>query len=89
MVSISYCITTHNEGAIYLRPLFERLLKYLQPEDEIVVVDDNSTEETTVQTLSDNNCFIMNSKSADCIVGFKNVILVDRPSTNFGAFVSI
>lgn len=52
MVSISYCITTHNEGAIYLRPLFERLLKYIQPEDEIVVVDDNSTEETTVQTLS-------------------------------------
>ena len=52
MVSISYCITTHNEGAIYLRPLFERLLKYLQPEDEIVVVDDNSTEETTIQTLS-------------------------------------
>lgn len=53
MVSISYCITTHNEGSVYIKPLFERLLKYLQPEDEIVVVDDFSTEPSTVSVLEE------------------------------------
>ena len=48
MVPISYCITTHNEGAMYIRPLLDRLLKHLQPEDEIVIVDDFSTDESTV-----------------------------------------
>lgn len=51
MVSISYCITVHNEGYMYLEPLFRKILKYLQPEDEIVVVDDESTEEGTLQVL--------------------------------------
>lgn len=53
MVSISYCITTHNEGAVYLKPLLDRLLKYLQPEDEIVIVDDFSTEQSTVDVLEE------------------------------------
>lgn len=53
MVSISYCITTHNEGAIYLKPLLDRLLKYLQPEDEIVIVDDFSTDQSTVGILEE------------------------------------
>lgn len=53
MVSISYCITTHNEGEAYIRPLLERLLKHLQPEDEIVIVDDFSTEESTVSVLEE------------------------------------
>lgn len=52
MVSISYCITVHNEGYMYLEPLFRKILKYLQPEDEIVVIDDESTEEGTVQVLN-------------------------------------
>jgi len=52
MVSVSYCITVHNEGSMYLEPLFQKLFKYLQPEDEIVVVDDMSDEETTIATLS-------------------------------------
>jgi glycosyltransferase involved in cell wall biosynthesis len=53
MVSISYCITTHNEGQAYIRPLLDRLLKNLQPEDEIVIVDDFSTEESTVTILEE------------------------------------
>jgi len=52
MISISYCITVHNEGSMYLEPLFQKLFKYLQPEDEIVVVDDMSDEPSTLQTLS-------------------------------------
>lgn len=53
MVSISYCITTHNEGAIYIKPLLDRLLKYIQPEDEIVIVDDFSTDPSTVSVLEE------------------------------------
>ena len=53
MVPISYCITTHNEGAVYIKPLLERLIKHLQPEDEIVVVDDFSTEESTIAILNE------------------------------------
>lgn len=53
MVSISYCITTHNEGELYIKPLLDRLLKHLQPEDEIVIVDDYSTEESTVKVLKE------------------------------------
>jgi glycosyltransferase involved in cell wall biosynthesis len=52
MVSISYCITIHNEGAVYLNPLFQKLFKYVQPEDEIVVVDDMSDDESTLKVLS-------------------------------------
>ena len=51
MVSISYCITTHNEGGIYLEPLFQKLLRHIKEEDEIVVVDDYSDETTTLETL--------------------------------------
>ncbi len=52
MVSISYCITVHNEGSVYLDPLFQNLLKFIQPEDEIVVVDDMSDEPSTLLTIS-------------------------------------
>lgn len=52
MVSISYCITVHNEGVMYLEPLFQKLLKCITPDDEIVVVDDYSDEASTVATLT-------------------------------------
>jgi glycosyltransferase involved in cell wall biosynthesis len=51
MVSISYCVTVHNEGAVYLEPLFQKLLKYVSAEDEIIVVDDMSDDSTTLETL--------------------------------------
>lgn len=53
MIPVSFCITTHNEGAVYIKPLLDRLLKHLQPEDEIVVVDDFSDEPSTVAVLEE------------------------------------
>lgn len=53
MVSISYCITTHNEGEVYIKPLLDRLLEHIQPEDEIVVVDDFSDDPSTVKVLEE------------------------------------
>jgi glycosyltransferase involved in cell wall biosynthesis len=37
---------------VYLDPLFQNLLKFIQPEDEIVVVDDMSDEPSTLLTIS-------------------------------------
>lgn len=51
MLSISYLIGTKNEGVVYLTPLLERLIKYKQREDEIVIVDDYSDDPSTLQTL--------------------------------------
>ena len=37
---------------MYLEPLFQKLLKCITPDDEIVVVDDYSDEASTVATLT-------------------------------------
>lgn len=51
MVSISYAITVHNEGSMYLEPLFQKLIKHLKEEDEIVLLDDFSDDQSTVDTI--------------------------------------
>lgn len=50
---ISFAITTHNEG-LYIRELIDQLIHHTeQTGDEIVVVDDNSTDPFTSQLLYD------------------------------------
>jgi glycosyltransferase involved in cell wall biosynthesis len=50
---ISFAITTHNEGE-YIRDLFDQLVPHCeQTGDEIVVVDDNSTDPFTLNLLYD------------------------------------
>jgi glycosyltransferase involved in cell wall biosynthesis len=51
-MQISYAILTHNEGECIER-LFQTILEYKDPQDEIVVVDDYSTDELTLQILTD------------------------------------
>jgi glycosyltransferase involved in cell wall biosynthesis len=50
MLRISYAILTHNEGSC-IKDLFEILLKYKDPGDEIIVVDDYSNDRATVEIL--------------------------------------
>jgi len=50
-MKISYAILTHNEGD-YIENLLSFLVKNKQPEDEIVIVDDYSTDELTQEILS-------------------------------------
>lgn len=50
-ISVSYLIGTHNEGIGYLKPLFENLLKFVEENDEIVVVDDYSDDSPTLEVL--------------------------------------
>ena len=50
---ISFAITTHNEGE-YIRDLFDQLVPHCERTgDEIVVVDDNSTDPFTLNLLYD------------------------------------
>lgn len=50
MATISYAILTHNEGD-YIESLLSFLLLNKREQDEIVVVDDYSTDEKTVEIL--------------------------------------
>lgn len=50
-MKISYAILTHNEGE-YINNLLSLLISTKHPEDEIVVVDDYSTDELTIQYLN-------------------------------------
>lgn len=51
---ISFAITTHNEGQ-YIQDLLNQLIPFcLDSGDEIVIVDDYSTEETTVRILEEH-----------------------------------
>ncbi len=50
-ISISYVIGTHNESSQYLIPLFDSILKHMDPNDEIVVIDDMSDNQDTINTL--------------------------------------
>ena len=49
-MKISYAILTHNEGS-YIQKLLDFLVNNKRSEDEIVIVDDYSSEEVTLDTL--------------------------------------
>lgn len=51
MIKLSYLITVHNENKT-LSNLLERLIKYIQDEDEIIILDDFSDNEKTKEILS-------------------------------------
>jgi|SaaInlV_100m_DNA_2_1039680.scaffolds.fasta_scaffold21611_2 glycosyltransferase involved in cell wall biosynthesis len=50
--SISYAITTHNEGSS-VQDLIDHIKKQMSSVDELVIVDDYSTDQTTLSALSD------------------------------------
>lgn len=49
----SFCFLVHNEGKDYLSKLFEGMYKTLKDDEEIIICDDNSTEETTISYLNE------------------------------------
>ena len=50
--TISYLVTTHNEGPIYLTPLINKLLTLKEEDDEIVILDDYSDDQKTIDFLA-------------------------------------
>lgn len=53
-MKISYAILTHNEGK-YIETLLSFLTTYKRPEDEIVIVDDYSDDQETINILKKYN----------------------------------
>lgn len=50
-ISVSYAILTHNEGQ-YIDRLLEKIIQWKDPIDEIIVVDDFSTDALTQEILA-------------------------------------
>jgi len=73
---ISYLVTTKNEGKC-IETLLSQILKYMSNEDEIVIIDDNSTDQTTLN--------ILESVKSDRVRIFKHDLNKDFAShKNFG-----
>ena len=53
-MNLSYLITVHNETKT-LNNLLERIIDYCQDEDQIIILDDFSDNEETLEIL--NKCF--------------------------------
>lgn len=52
MLKISYVIGVHNEASHYIEKLLDQIIKLKDKEDEVIVVDDYSTNQDTVDSLS-------------------------------------
>lgn len=74
---ISFAITTHNEGH-YIQELLDQLIPHCEKTgDEIVVVDDNSTDEFTSQILynyADKKIRLYNHPLDNDFAGHKNYL---------------
>jgi glycosyltransferase involved in cell wall biosynthesis len=57
-LSISYLIGTHNEGVGYLKPLLTNLIKYKHENDEIIIVDDYSDDQSTLDVFEEFKQYI-------------------------------
>lgn len=51
-MKIDYCIGVHNEDPKYIKTLLDQILKYKDAEDEIIIVDDYSTNQDTLDCLA-------------------------------------
>jgi len=51
-MKISYAVLTHNEGE-YVGKLLHFLVNFKRPEDEVVVLDDHSTDRVTLDYIND------------------------------------
>lgn len=49
----SFCFLTHNEGRQYISNLVNPILENMFDDEEIIIVDDFSTEETTIKYLEE------------------------------------
>lgn len=75
---ISFAVTTHNEGQ-YIQTLLDQLVPYCaESGDEIVVVDDHSTDELTISLLNtysvDNTIRLFHHELNGDFAGHKNYL---------------
>src|SRR6266702_1070934 len=76
MQTISVCMATHN-GARYIRQQLETILFQLGPDDEVVVSDDSSTDETIaiIKSFADQRIRLFeNNTFYSSIFNFENAL---------------
>lgn len=82
---VSVCMATYN-GAQYLRAQIDSILPQLNDDDEIIVSDDGSTDNTrsVIESYADKRIkFILNAGNKGCISNFENSIKASRGSIVF------
>ena len=72
MSSISYAITTHNEGE-NIKTLVGIILENIEEHDEIIILDDFSTDATTIDILSEYD-FVTRHKFKNNFAEHKNFL---------------
>lgn len=70
-VTLSYAVTTHNEGSSIQR-LIDRIKQYIRPTDELVILDDCSVDKQTLKILKNENVF--NRKFKNNFADHKNYL---------------
>jgi len=79
-MSISVCIATYN-GAEHILPQLESILPQLGPEDEVIVVDDCSTDDTVsvIGTLADSRISVhRNERNQREVYSFNRAITLAK-----------
>lgn len=51
MIGFSFCLCTHNEGSEYILKCVENIFAALDEIDEVIIVDDYSTDNSTIKCL--------------------------------------
>lgn len=74
-MKISVCMATYN-GAQYLRPQLDSILKQLSSDDELIISDDGSTDGTLdiIKSYRDQRIKLLHSTHKNLILNFENAL---------------
>lgn len=74
-MKISVCMATYN-GEKYLRPQLDSILKQLSAEDELIISDDGSTDNTLeiIGSYQDERIKLLHSTHENLILNFENAL---------------
>lgn len=74
-MKVSVCMATYN-GSKYLKTQLESILIQLNPDDELIISDDGSTDETIsiIQSVNDDRVCLYHSKAQNIIKNFENAL---------------
>lgn len=74
-MKISVCMATYN-GERFIREQLDSILKQLQPNDELIISDDGSTDNTIqiINTYKDSRIKIYHSNKKNLILNFQNAL---------------
>ena len=74
-MKISVCMATYN-GELYIRQQIDSILKQLSTEDELIISDDGSTDNTLkiIESYEDHRIKLLRSNHRNLICNFENAL---------------